>query len=140
MVAEGVIGLDRDRALIARDGLFVAPLPGKAEQRRLGELAGRHLKRAHLELGGNSALIVLDDADLEQAVGAAAFGSFFHQGQACMAIGRHLVQDSIYPQYVQRLAAKADGLPVGMQVVGRTNTETLRAAMWLEREWHNLSP
>ncbi len=81
--------------------------------RRVGELAGRHLKRAHLELGGNSALIVLDDADLDQAISAAAFGAFFYQGQVCMTIGRHLVHDSLYPEYVARLAAKADALPVG---------------------------
>lgn len=49
-------------------------------------------------------LIVLDDVDLEQAVGTAAWGSFFYQGQICMAIGRHLVHDSIYPEYVERLA------------------------------------
>jgi benzaldehyde dehydrogenase (NAD) len=81
--------------------------------RRVGELAGRHLKRTHLELGGNSALIVLDDADLDQAISAAAFGAFFYQGQICMTIGRHLVHESLYPEYVARLAAKADALPVG---------------------------
>jgi benzaldehyde dehydrogenase (NAD) len=54
---------------------------------------------------------VLDDADLEQAISAAAFGSFFHQGQICTTIGRHVVHESLYPEYVQRLAAKADGLP-----------------------------
>jgi aspartyl-tRNA(Asn)/glutamyl-tRNA(Gln) amidotransferase subunit A len=43
-------------------------------------------------------------------------------------------------QPVVTLPAPVTGLPVGMQVVGRTNTETLRAALWLEREWHNLSP
>jgi aspartyl-tRNA(Asn)/glutamyl-tRNA(Gln) amidotransferase subunit A len=43
-------------------------------------------------------------------------------------------------QPVVTLPAPVSGLPVGMQVVGRTNAETLRAAMWLEREWHNLSP
>src|SRR4051812_25072433 len=55
-----------------------------AAGRRVGELAGRHLTRAHLELGGNSALIVLADADLDAAASAGAFGSFFHQGQICM--------------------------------------------------------
>jgi benzaldehyde dehydrogenase (NAD) len=71
------------------------------------------LKRALLELGGNSALIVLDDADLDLAVSAGAFGSFLHQGQICMTTGRHLVHSSIADEYVERLSAKADGLPVG---------------------------
>jgi benzaldehyde dehydrogenase (NAD) len=113
-------GAELGAALVADAHVRVISFTGSTTAgRAVGELAGRHLKRAHLELGGNSALIVLDDADLEQAVGAAAFGSFFHQGQACMAIGRHLVQDSIYPQYVQRLAAKADGLPVGDPATGQ---------------------
>jgi benzaldehyde dehydrogenase (NAD) len=84
-----------------------------AAGRRVGELAGRHLKRAHLELGGNSALIVLDDADLDLAASAGAWGSFLHQGQICMTTGRHLVHESVLEQYVERLAAKADHLPVG---------------------------
>lgn len=81
--------------------------------RRIGELAGQHLKRAHLELGGNSALLVLDDADVEAAVNLAAWGSFFHQGQICMTTGRHLVADSVYDDFVVALAEKADHLPVG---------------------------
>ncbi|WP_405161615.1 benzaldehyde dehydrogenase [Nocardia sp. NBC_01499] len=81
--------------------------------RRVGELAARHLKRAHLELGGNSALIVLDDADLDAAVGLGAWGAFLHSGQICMATGRHLVHESLVEDYVARLAAKADALPVG---------------------------
>jgi benzaldehyde dehydrogenase (NAD) len=81
--------------------------------RSVAELAARHLKRVHLELGGNSAMIVLDDVDLDRAVSAGAWGSFLHQGQICMTTGRHLVADAIYDEYVARLADKADHLPVG---------------------------
>lgn len=81
--------------------------------RRIGALAGEHLKRAHLELGGNSALLVLEDADVEQAVNLAAWGSFFHQGQICMTTGRHLVASRIYDDFVDALSAKAKALPVG---------------------------
>ncbi len=84
-----------------------------AAGRRVGELAGRALKRVHLELGGNSALIVLADADLDLAASAGAWGSFLHQGQICMTAGRHLVHSSLYDSYVERLAEKADHLPVG---------------------------
>src|SRR3954447_857643 len=69
--------------------------------RKVGELAGRHLKRAHLELGGNSAMLVLDDADVEKAVNLAAWGSFFHQGQICMTTGRHLVHAGVYDDFVE---------------------------------------
>ena len=86
--------------------------------RRIGELAGRHLKRAHLELGGNSALVVLDDVDVDQAVTLAAWGSFFHQGQVCMTAGRHLVHERVYDDFVARLAEKAEALPVGDPAAG----------------------
>ena len=67
-------------------------------------LAGRHLKRVHLELGGNSAMLVLDDADVDKAVNLAAWGSFFHQGQICMTTGRHLVPSALYDDFVEALA------------------------------------
>jgi benzaldehyde dehydrogenase (NAD) len=84
-----------------------------AAGRRVGELAARHLKRVHLELGGNSAMIILNDADLGLAASAGAWGSFLHQGQICMTTGRHLVQQDIYDDYVAALAEKAAHLPVG---------------------------
>jgi benzaldehyde dehydrogenase (NAD) len=84
-----------------------------AAGRRVAETGGKLLKRVHLELGGNNAMLVLADADLDRAVSAAAFGSFLHQGQICMTTGRHIVQESIAAEYVERLAAKANALPVG---------------------------
>ncbi|HEY8645477.1 MAG TPA: aldehyde dehydrogenase family protein, partial [Gaiellaceae bacterium] len=71
------------------------------------------LKRVVLELGGNSPLIVLDDADIEAASSAGAWGSFLHQGQICLAVSRHLVHESIVDDYVAALAARAEHLPVG---------------------------
>ena len=107
-------GADVGEALVTDPGVAVISFTGStAAGRRVGELAGRHLKRAHLELGGNSAMIVLEDADVDAAVGLAAWGSFFHQGQICMTTGRHLVHESIYEDFVERLAAKADALGVG---------------------------
>jgi benzaldehyde dehydrogenase (NAD) len=81
--------------------------------RQVGALAAKHLTRAHLELGGNSALIVMGDVDVEKAASIGAFGSFLHQGQICMATGRHLVDAAIAEDYVAALAAHADALPVG---------------------------
>src|SRR5215207_8903298 len=101
-------------ALVADPNVRVISFTGSSSAgRAVGALAGRHLKRAHLELGGNSALIVLDDANVDAATTAAAFGTYFHQGQVCMASGRHLVHESLYDDYVEGLAAKADRLPVG---------------------------
>jgi benzaldehyde dehydrogenase (NAD) len=107
-------GPDVGQALVADPQVPVISFTGStAAGRAVGEAAGRHLKRAHLELGGNSALIVLEDADLDAVISTAAWGSFFHQGQICMTTGRHLVHRSLYEEYVERLAAKADSLAVG---------------------------
>ncbi len=107
-------GADVGEAMVTHPLVRVISFTGStAAGRRVGELAGKHLKRAHLELGGNSALIVLDDADVDEAVNLAAFGSFFHQGQICMTTGRHLVHERLYDDFVERLAAKAAHLPVG---------------------------
>ena len=107
-------GVDVGEALIEEPLVRVISFTGStAAGRRVGELAARHLKRVHLELGGNSALIVLDDADLDRAASAGAWGSFLHQGQICMTTGRHLVQQGSYEDYVSRLAVKASHLPVG---------------------------
>jgi benzaldehyde dehydrogenase (NAD) len=67
----------------------------------------------HLELGGNNALLVLPDADLDAAASAGAWGSFLHQGQICMTTGRHLVHASVAEQYVAKLAEKAAAITVG---------------------------
>jgi benzaldehyde dehydrogenase (NAD) len=81
--------------------------------REVGAAAGRSLKRVSLELGGNNALIVLDDADLDIAASSGAWSAFLHQGQICMTAGRHIVHESVADAYLDRLAAKASGLPVG---------------------------
>jgi acyl-CoA reductase-like NAD-dependent aldehyde dehydrogenase len=79
----------------------------------IAELAGRHLKPVLLELGGKAPLIVLDDADLDEAVDAAAFGAFMNQGQICMSTERIIVDASIADAFVAKLAAKAKALPAG---------------------------
>ena len=113
-------GPDAGEALITDPLVRIISFTGStAAGRRVGELAARHLKRVHLELGGNSALIILDDADLERAASAGAWGSFLHQGQICMTTGRHLVHEAIYDDYISALAEKADHLPVGDPASGQ---------------------
>ncbi len=83
--------------------------------RNIGRIAsgGAHLKHVALELGGNSPFVVLGDADLEQAVNAAVFGKFLHQGQICMAINRIIVEDSLYDAFAARFVERVKGLRVG---------------------------
>ncbi len=107
-------GADIGAAVVEAPEVRVIAFTGStAAGRKIGETAGRLLKRAHLELGGNNALIVLPGADLAKAASAAAFGSFMHQGQICMAAGRHIVHEDIYDDYVAALSEKAAHLPVG---------------------------
>ncbi len=81
--------------------------------RKLAEKAGRHLKRVVLELGGQNPLIVLDDADVDYAVNAAAFGSFLHQGQICMSGRKILVERPVAKEFTEKLVAKTNSLKVG---------------------------
>src|SRR5262249_46203450 len=73
----------------------------------------KHLKRALLELGGKAPLVILDDADLDAAVNAAAFGAFMNQGQICMSTERIVVDDKVADAFVTKFAAKARSLPYG---------------------------
>jgi acyl-CoA reductase-like NAD-dependent aldehyde dehydrogenase len=81
--------------------------------RHVAELAARYLKPALLELGGKAPLLVLDDADLDEAVAAAAFGAFMNQGQICMSTERLIVDETIADEFARRLAAKAATLVAG---------------------------
>jgi benzaldehyde dehydrogenase (NAD) len=81
--------------------------------RQIGAVAGGQLKRVSLELGGNNPFIVLDDADMETAASAGAWGAFFHQGQICLTAGRHLVHERVAEAYLEALVRKAKALVVG---------------------------
>lgn len=75
--------------------------------------AAKHLKPVLLELGGKAPLVVLDDADLDAAVNAAAFGAFMNQGQICMSTERIIVDEKVADAFVEKFTAKAKGLPHG---------------------------
>lgn len=71
------------------------------------------IKKLALELGGNGPLVVLDDADLDRAVDAAVFGSFFHSGQICMIANRVIVDASVHDEFVERFVDRVGSLKVG---------------------------
>lgn len=107
-------GAEVGEAVVTAPEVRVVSFTGSTRAGRIvGEVAARHLKRAHLELGGNNALVVLPGADVAAAASAGAFGSYLHQGQICMSTGRHLVHESLVDEYVAALAEKAEHLPVG---------------------------
>jgi benzaldehyde dehydrogenase (NAD) len=127
-------GADAGEAMCTDPHIRMIAFTGStAAGRRVGELAGRHLKKLALELGGKSPLIVLEDADLDLAASNAAFGAWMHQGQVCMASGRILVHQSIAPALTARLVEKARHLPVGNPASGEVAIGPLINAAQLER-------
>ncbi|MEU7578780.1 aldehyde dehydrogenase family protein [Streptomyces sp. NPDC041068] len=102
------------------DALIEHPVPSvisftgsDAVGRHVATVCAAHFKRSILELGGNSALIVLDDADIDYAVDAAVFSRFVHQGQVCMAANRILVDRSVEAEFTEKFVAKVATLKVG---------------------------
>ncbi|MFC4112889.1 aldehyde dehydrogenase family protein [Nonomuraea zeae] len=101
-------------ALIADPRVRTINFTGSTEIGRIiGTHAARHLKPALLELGGKNAIIVLDDADVDYAVDAAAFGVFMNAGQICMSGDRVLVHESLAEEFTAKFAAKVAALPSG---------------------------
>ncbi|MCS7471559.1 aldehyde dehydrogenase family protein [Stieleria sp. ICT_E10.1] len=81
--------------------------------RHVQTMCGRHGKRVTLELGGKNPLIVLDDANLDAAVGAAVRGGFIYQGQICMASSRVIVDQSLAEAFTERFVAASESLGMG---------------------------
>ena len=107
-------GAEVGEAIVTDPNVHAVSFTGStAAGRRVGGLAGERLKKVSLELGGNNAFVVLDDADLDAAASAGAYASFQFQGQVCFAVGRHIVHRSVAEPYVERLAEKARRLRLG---------------------------
>ncbi len=109
-----VITSSREDAVEIGDEMIVNPavkrisFTGSTEVGRIiAEKAGRHLKRATLELGGKDPLIILDDADVDYAVNAATWGAFMHQGQICMSTERIIIDKKIADEFTVKLRDRA---------------------------------
>jgi len=101
-------------AMVAHPAVRRINFTGSTRVGRLIALTcAKHLKPVVLELGGKAPLVVLDDADLDAAVNAAAFGAFANSGQICMSTERIVVDGKIADDFVAKLAAKAKRLPLG---------------------------
>ncbi len=111
-----IVGALIDHPAVKRINFTGSTHVGKIIARRAAE----HLKPVLLELGGKAPLIVLDDADLDEAVKAAAFGAFMNQGQICMSTERIIVVDSVADAFAAKFAAKVATMAVGDPREGRT--------------------
>lgn len=101
-------------ALIAHKAVRRINFTGSTRVGRIvAEKAAKHLKRCLLELGGKSPLVVLDDANIDDAVSAAVFGSFLYQGQICMSTERLIVDEKVADEFVTKFAARANELRSG---------------------------
>ena len=108
------LGASTGKALAGHPGLDKLVLTGGTEAGRIvGALAGRNFTHQTLELGGKTPVLVFDDFDVDQAVNYAAFGAFVGAGQTCICASRHIVQQGIYDEFVEKFAAKAKTIRIG---------------------------
>ncbi len=120
--ASEVVGALIDHPAVRRINFTGSTAVGRIVAKRAAE----QLKPVLLELGGKAPLIVLEDADLDEAVKAAAFGAFMNAGQICMSTERIIVVDAVAGEFARRLAAKAASMPapaVGEQVDDAAQTK-----------------
>jgi benzaldehyde dehydrogenase (NAD) len=111
-----VVGALIDHAAVRRVNFTGSTAIGRIIAKRCAE----QLKPCLLELGGKAPLIVLEDADLDEAVKAAAFGAFMNQGQICMSTERIIVTEPIADEFVKRFAEKVRSMPAGDPREGKT--------------------
>ena len=101
-------------SIIAHDLVKAVTLTGSERAgAAVGEIAGRHLKKSVLELGGNNAFIVWEDADLEKAVQTALTARMLNAGQSCIAAKRFILLEGIYDEFVSRLVEAVGKLKSG---------------------------
>jgi acyl-CoA reductase-like NAD-dependent aldehyde dehydrogenase len=111
-----VVGALIDHPAVRRINFTGSTAVGKI----IAQRAAAHLKPVLLELGGKAPLLVLADADLDEAVKAAAFGAFMNQGQICMSTERIIVLDSVADAFIAKFQAKVATMAVGDPREGKT--------------------
>ena len=131
----GVLNVITGTGAVAGEALVTHPLVSKVAftgstptGQRIMALASRGPKRVTLELGGSDPMIICDDADLAAAASAASMGRFFNCGQACLAIKRVYVFESVADEVIEQIAAKAGRLKVGLPTEKSTQLGPLHSA------------
>jgi acyl-CoA reductase-like NAD-dependent aldehyde dehydrogenase len=121
-VINAVCGISAGAALVAHPRIERISFTGStATGRKVLEGAAKNLTYATLELGGKNALIVLDDADVEDAVIMAIEGMFYNQGSACTSTSRILLHSSLYDEFSERFVEKTSQLVVGNPLASTTD-------------------
>jgi len=104
--------------------------------REIMRMAAQTVKKVTLELGGKSANIILDDADMDLAVNGACFGTFFHQGQVCESGTRVLVAAKIYDEFLEKMKKRTEAIRVGYQLLPTSHMGPLANAAQLATVQH----
>lgn len=117
---KGLISTIAGKGSVIGDYIVEHPVPamisftGSSEVgQHIGALAGAQIKDVCLELGGNNTMIVLDDADVDQAAKAAIFGTYCHQGQVCMCLNRIIATPKVYDAFAEKFVAYSKAQKVG---------------------------
>ena len=105
---------DTGKQLVAHHAVNMIHFTGSSEVgREIAISAAGDLKRVSLELGGNNAFVVLDDADVDEASMVGAWSAFHYSGQTCITAGRHIVARGLFDDYVDRMSTRARGIELG---------------------------
>jgi betaine-aldehyde dehydrogenase len=127
-------GADAGEALVKHREIDMISFTGSTRAgKRISELAAQSVKRVALELGGKSASVILDDADLASAVKGTVNGCYLNSGQTCTALTRMLVPDSLYQEAARIAAEVAKGFTVGDPLAETTRLGPLSSQAQLER-------
>ena len=127
-------GSPAGEALVKHPGVDMISFTGSTRAgKRISELAAQGVKRLALELGGKSASVILDDADLASAVKGTVNGCYLNSGQTCTALTRMLVPDSLYQEAARIAAEVAKGFTVGDPLAETTRLGPLSSQAQLER-------
>jgi len=127
-------GVPAGEALVKHPGVDMISFTGSTRAgKRISELAAQSVKRVALELGGKSASVILDDADLAAAVKGTVNGCYLNSGQTCTALTRMLVPESLYPEAARLAAESAKAFTVGDPLAEATKLGPLTSQAQLER-------
>jgi aldehyde dehydrogenase (NAD+) len=127
-------GAAAGEALVRHPGVDMISFTGSTRAgKRISELASQSIKRVALELGGKSASVILDDADLATAVKSTVNGCYLNSGQTCTALTRMLVPEKLYPEAAKLAAEVAKGFTVGDPLAETTKLGPLSSQAQLER-------
>jgi benzaldehyde dehydrogenase (NAD) len=125
---------DTGRRLVAHPDVNMIHFTGSSSVgREIAIQAAGDFKRVSLELGGNNAFVVLDDADVDEATMVGAWSAFHYSGQTCITAGRHIVARNLFDDYVEKLAARARGIEVGDPSAGEVGLGPMISEAQLER-------